>query len=207
MSGVVQLRPATLGDVTDVVAIHRRAFIGFFMTELGAAFLARYYRLVLEYPGGLLLVADVDGLPVGFVAGFLHPPGFYALLRRRAFELGLAVLPALLRRPSIVSRLLANMRRTGDAGSTEGNVPSELASVAVDPAYAGKGIGAQLVRAFVEASRARGADVVYLTTDAQNNDAVNRFYQGLGFRLSRTFWAAGRRLMNEYRLALPGGCE
>lgn len=205
--GTVELRPATLADLRAVAAIHKRAFAGFFMTELGETFLARYYRLVLEYLDGLLWVAEVDGLPVGFVAGFVRPAGFYRLMRRRAFELGLAALPVLLRRPSIIWRLAANARRTGDASDVEGNVLSELASVAVDPAYAGKGIGARLVRAFIEASRARGADVVYLTTDAQNNAAVNRFYQGLGFRLSRTFWAAGRRLMNEYRLALPGGCE
>lgn len=177
------------------------------MTQLGAAFLSRYYGLVLDYPGGLLWVAEVGGLPVGFAAGFVRPAGFYRLMRRRAFELGLSAVPALLRRPSIIWRLATNARRTGDAGGAEGNVPSELASVAVDPAYACRGIGTQLVRAFIEASRAKGADVVYLTTDAQNNDAVNRFYQGLGFRLSRTFWAAGRRLMNEYRFALSGGCE
>jgi ribosomal protein S18 acetylase RimI-like enzyme len=43
-----------------------------------------------------------------------------------------------------------------------------------------------------------GAERVVLTTDTNGNDAVNKFYQRLGFSCVRTFEARRGRLLNEY---------
>jgi hypothetical protein len=40
--------------------------------------------------------------------------------------------------------------------------------------------------------------MVELSTDASGNDAVNEFYHGLGFTLSKSEERAGGRLMNHY---------
>jgi ribosomal protein S18 acetylase RimI-like enzyme len=58
----------------------------------------------------------------------------------------------------------------------------ELSSIGVNPEAAGKGIGSALVRGFTQRVSGR-ARYVTLDTSTKNNDAVNRFYQNLGFRL------------------------
>jgi predicted N-acetyltransferase YhbS len=68
----------------------------------------------------------------------------------------------------------------------------------VRPSSEGKGIGRQLVLAFCQALAARGVESVCLTTDRDRNDRVNRFYQQLGFRLSRSYVTPEGRAMNEY---------
>ena len=60
---------------------------------------------------------------------------------------------------------------------------SELAAVAVDVGHRGRGIGAQLVEAVVDALRAAGHHTVWLVTTNDNLDAM-RLYQRHGFRLT-----------------------
>ncbi len=62
----------------------------------------------------------------------------------------------------------------------------------------GRGVGAALVRAWVAEVRARGATGCYLTTDACNNDAVNGFYQSLGWKLETVYSTPEGRRMNRY---------
>jgi ribosomal protein S18 acetylase RimI-like enzyme len=198
------IRRAGAGDLPSVVGIHERAFSGFFMTELGPAFLERYYGEVLAYPGGILLVAEEDAATVGFVAGFCNPGGFYRTLRRHVVPVGLAMLPAMCRRPMLLRRVVSNFRRAGDVVREPLHGGAELSSLAVDPAVGRRGAGKALVEKFVDHAAAKGASMVYLTTDAKGNDAVKRFYVSLGFGLVRTFVTAQGRLMDEMRLPLPG---
>jgi GNAT superfamily N-acetyltransferase len=64
-----------------------------------------------------------------------------------------------------------------------------LANVAVDPAHRRRGIGRSLVQASIDMARQRGACVVLLQVEA-DNDAAIRLYTGLGFRIltTRTLW-------------------
>ena len=71
-------------------------------------------------------------------------------------------------------------------------------SIGVDPGQQGKGIGDQLIVAFLREAKSRGCSGVLLDTDAVNNDSANRFYVRAGFRLSRTYTTNEKRQMNEY---------
>ena len=54
------------------------------------------------------------------------------------------------------------------------------------------------------------AHCVYLTTDADGNDAVNAFYRNAGFQCTRRFMQPGGRWMNEYVIngrEPSDGCE
>ncbi len=75
-------------------------------------------------------------------------------------------------------------------------------SIAVSPDAEGKGIGGLLVKAFCAEMGKRGAPTVCLTTDKENNDRTNRFYQKQGFHLSRSFVTPEGRAMYEYVLDL-----
>jgi len=55
-----------------------------------------------------------------------------------------------------------------------------------------------LVGAFLAQARRMDAECVYLTTDADGNDAVNAFYRDVGFKPTRRFLQRKGRWMNEY---------
>jgi len=194
---LVAIRAVQANDLPQVVAIHQQAFQGFHMTLLGSRFLAGYYQTVLDYPDSIFLAAVDAEQMLGFVAGFVNPSRFYALLRARKRALALAAATHLALRPHLSLRRAQTLADTGDQPHL-----AELASIGVSPKAQGRGIGKALTLVFLDAARQKQAIEVMLTTDAHNNDAVNRFYQNLGFRCIRQFWHTPDRLMNEYRIAL-----
>ncbi len=203
---MIEFRKGRPDDLRAVVRIHRQAFAGFFLTRLGPGFLAKYYRLVLERPDGILLVALNDGDLAGFVAGFASPARFYGEMKKRKLSFALAAIPALLRAPGIWPRLLLDFREVrNSAGPALAQEPGrgELASIGVAPPWSGRGIGRGLLAAFIARSKELGLNAITLTTDADNNDAVNEFYRQARFHLERTFTQKDGRRMNEYRLDIP----
>jgi ribosomal protein S18 acetylase RimI-like enzyme len=203
---MLSIREADRSAVAEIVRAHELSFPGFLMTRLGAAFLRVYYGTSLNYSGTVALIAKEDERTVGFVIGYVAPQGFYALLRRRQWRLAWAAMPRVMFSPSLLPRVLGNMRRMKEAAQpgAAAELRAELASVGVVPEASGKGVGKALVTCFVRRAAALEAEYAHLTTDATNNDKVNIFYTKLGFRCSRTFLAPGGRLMNEYVLPLKG---
>ncbi len=204
----MHIRRATTTDIESICRVHIDAFPGFFMTLLGRRFLAEYYRTVLAAPKGICLVATDDSHEesqvVGFVAGFVDVAAFYTLMRRRRPQLAISAMTHVITHPWIVLRLLQTVRRVSDEAD-KGVVTAttaELSSIGVRTSTEGRGIGRQLVVEFVNQAHGQRAESVVLTTDARDNDAVNRFYVKLGFVQQRQFTAPGKRHMNEYRLDL-----
>jgi ribosomal protein S18 acetylase RimI-like enzyme len=197
-----KLRVANRNDLKIIVDIHIKAFPEFFLTKLGSRFTYKYYNLILNYEKKIFLVIEKDGYPIGFAAGFLHPSSFYAYVRKHKNILIFALIPVIFRNPFLIPRIISNFCSTKKKEKKNKAIKCELASIAVNPDYAGQGLGKKLVKAFIEISQKRKVDAVCLTTDVNNNGAVNNFYQSLGFSLYRTFIAPGNRLMNEYRFIL-----
>jgi ribosomal protein S18 acetylase RimI-like enzyme len=201
----VTIRSATAADLRTICDIHTDAFPGFFMTLLGKKFLARYYQTVLDAPQGICLVAlDDKAVPAGFVAGFVDVGAFYHLLRQRKFSLGLSVASHLVTHPWLIVRLMQTLSRVRTAANPVANTKetAELSSIGVRRDAEGRGLGKELVLAFVAEAHQMRASSVLLTTDAKNNESVNRFYTRLGFLLTHEFVAPGKRPMNEYKLKL-----
>ena len=189
--------------IKDVVNVHLESFSGFFLTFLGKRFLTLFYKGVIREPTGIGLVylENLENLEnnkvIGFVVGMMNPSGFYSrLLRRDWFRFGIASIPAVLKKPKSVFRLLRALTRP----STTPKDPTvaELSSIAVLPEYQSKGIGKNLVNAFIQEVKKREGKFIYLTTDACNNEPVNYFYQKIGFKLKRSFETPEKRKMNEY---------
>jgi ribosomal protein S18 acetylase RimI-like enzyme len=195
-----QVREAVRQDLPDIVKIHKRAFVGYFMTLLGDFFLKKYYNLILEYEKGILLVAQTPEKEIlGFLAGFLEPRVFYKMMKKRRVRFALAVIPALIKRPAIIPRLLKNFRSVAGSSEKEGTARQcELSSIAVNPGAGGKGYGRSLLAAFLDRARFGQAQEVYLTTDALRNEEVNRFYLHSGFVLSEILAPIKNRPMNKY---------
>ena len=176
------IRTATVEDLSAVVNLHMSAFPGYFLTALGSAFLRSYYKAVLDYPQGILLVAERGAGPVGFVAGSCWPAGFYQLLRMRRFSLAMGVGFQIIRRPRLLIDLGQRYRTTHQrAEAPQYAASSELASLACDPAMRGTGLGRSLIVEFLARSKALGADHCDLTTNRDENEGVRGLYGGLGF--------------------------
>lgn len=195
------LRSACETDLREIVRVHQAAFPGFFMTLLGPAFLEAYYRLVLHHPGKVFYVWTSGNRVRGFAAGCLSPSAFYQELRRHRLRFFLRSLPSLMFHPSLVRRLVASYLQSGRSTLHEWSGACELSSIAVDPEVGGQGIGGTLLHGFVAAIQDRATSIL-LTTDAENNEAVNRFYRHHGFILEETLERSKGRTLNVYRLDL-----
>lgn len=197
----VSVRLITAGDIDKCVLIHVSTFQGFFLTFLGPAFLRELYVATLKDPSGIGFVADSEIGVCGFVTGTAQPSNFYRrLLYRHWWRFALAAMPSFLRRPFIASRLLRAFLMPNQANQQEWR--GTLMSIAVLPNTQRKGIGKALVLAFLAEATRRGLRQVDLTTDRDNNEATNRFYQQLGFECVRTFTTPEGRAMNEYVINL-----
>jgi len=188
--------------IANVVQVHIDSFPGFFLSFLGARFLTHYYAGVCAAPEGISFVClNAEGVPVGFVAGSSNPRGFYSrLLKRSWLKFSLASVGAILRRPSAIRRVARGLRHPG-INPAEPDVAG-LFSLGVLPRLQGSGVGKLLVRFFLEEARTRGRKRVFLTTDRDNNDAVNAFYMKMGFRIERQYVTPEGRRMNEYWIDL-----
>ena len=192
------VRIARVGDLPGIVDIHQKAFSHFFLTQMGGEFLRNYYALVLDYRAGIILVSEGHGLLEGFACGFIDPAEFYQLMWRSRQNFALPVLKALVRHPSLAAKVLSGVHRI-HARETEWPARScELSSIAVAPETSGSGLGKVLMRAFLAQARRMDAECIYLTTDADGNDAVNAFYRDVGFKPTRRFLQRKGRWMNEY---------
>ena len=191
-------------DVESVVQIHRSSFPGFFLSFLGPRFLSLYYMAVCEAPEGIALVClGPDGEPAGFVAGSANPRGFYSrLLKRNWWKFSLASVGAIFRKPTIVAKIARGL--THPSRNPVGNDVAGLYSIGVLPESQGTGAGKELVQAFLTEARNRGCRRVFLTTDRDGNEAVNAFYQKMGFRVENRFETPEGRAMNEYWIDLEG---
>jgi GNAT superfamily N-acetyltransferase len=194
--------------IDAVVAVHLRAFPGFFLTFLGPRFLREFYGSFLVDPTGIAFVAAAEGggEVLGSVVGPLVPAGYFKrLLKRRWWAFCLASAAAVLRRPSVVRRLFRAVFYRGE--SPPGGARALLSSVSVAPEAQGQGVGRALVDAFAWEVRRRGGRGCFLTTDAEGNEADNRFYAVCGWRLESTFTRPDGRTMNRYVLDFPDAVD
>jgi len=197
------VRKATLADLPSIVTLHKIAFRGFFLTILGGTFLRELYRGFIVETDGVCWVAeselrDEKVETVGFVAGTRCPNRFFReLLFKRGFRFALAALPGVAGHPlKVLPRVLSALWYRGDKPSAAPD-GALLSSLGVNPSAGRRGIGKTLVNAFCEEAAALGAPAVYLTTDRDDNEAVNAFYRQLGFRIVATAIRRGRT-MNTY---------
>jgi ribosomal protein S18 acetylase RimI-like enzyme len=188
-------------DVGAVTAVHLAAFPGFFLSFLGPRFLRELYRAIIADDESIAFVAVNGDRLIGFVAGTAGGGFYRRAARRRWLHFAAASVGALVRKPTIVRRLLRALYAP-PATSSQGAM---LMSLAVDPNAQRSGAGILLTRAFVVGARHRGASAVVLTTDKICNDAVNAFYRAQGFTVAVSYLTPEGRAMNEYILYIDRG--
>ncbi len=201
MNRIDEVRPMTPHDVGAVVDLHLAAFPGFFLSFLGPRFLRELYGSILDDPSGIAFVSEQKGRLHGFVAGTTSQGGLYSrILGQRWWRFALAAIPSFVRRPAIAPRLWRAL--TKPVQRPPDGARGTLMSLAVAPARQGGGLGSENVHRFLYAAKERGMREVDLTTDADENEPVQRFYEKLGFRVTRRFVTPEGRNMLEYSIDL-----
>lgn len=192
------LHPLRSNFISAVVAIHLSSFPGFFLSFLGHRFLSLFYSGISAAPEGIAFVYLNDvGVPVGFVVGTSNPGGFYSrLLKRDWLKFALVSIVPVLKKPTVIWRIARAVSHP--SANPNDDAVAGIFSVGVLPEAQGKGKGAELVRAFLCEARDRGCERVFLTTDRDNNEATNKFYGKLGFKIERQYVTPEGRRMNEY---------
>lgn len=187
-------------DVPMVVQIHQIAFVGFFLSFLGSNFLKELYQAIVEDATCIKLIYE-DHEVHGFVVGAETASGFYGtLIRKRLFRFALASIPALVKSPKIMGRLIRALKMESSSSTDEGT--ATLLSIAVKPDSQGKGIGNALIQGFITEARSRGVQKIHLFTDQLNNEPVNEFYRRSGFTCIQSFTTPENRSMNEYQIEI-----
>lgn len=188
-----------------LAGLHVSAFPGFFLTKMGPRFLKLLYESFYCSDRCIMLVSKEGVRLIGFAVGTTQPQRFFRdLLLSQWWLLGFAAFHGLVRNPvEVTRRCLAAVLYRGEAPASVGGRPALLSSLAVHPDFSGRGIGKALVGAFASEAREGGCDSVYLLTDKTRNDAVNRFYEGCGFKLLDTVQRGGGRTMNRWLIKIP----
>lgn len=193
------LTPLRRADAAELARIHKEAFPGFFLSELGEGFLTQFYLGYSADPTAVTCVArSASGQIFGAVVGTTEPKGFYKrLLRRRLLGFGTAALIATLESPRRAPRLLRAISYRGEVPSADKDW-ALLASICVDPAVQASGLGSRLIERWTKLAGELGAPGAYLSTDKNDNQRVNDFYQRHGWTLNGTLWTREGRPMNQY---------
>ncbi|HCS61362.1 MAG TPA: hypothetical protein DIW46_08205 [Microbacterium sp.] len=185
-------------EVSRVVALHRQAFPDFFLSRLGAPFLAEFYRGFIGDPTAIVAVErDAAGAAIGIAVGTIQPDSFFRrLLKKRLLGFLLASARAAIRDPRTIPRLLGAVRYRGDVPDALSG--ALLSSINVDPVVQGTGVGRRLLQSWIERAREMGVQRAFLTTDAVDNQRTNDFYATSGWVLHDVFTNRNGRKMNRY---------
>ena len=184
------VKPLALDHAQRIGEIHAQALAGDFLPSLGSGFLAELYRGILGMGLGFGFVAEEGGVVLGFVIASNDTSDlFRRVMLRRAFPLGLKMLPALIRRPVLIRNIIETFTYPKLEG--EAAVSAELVVIAVDSSFRSHGLGAALCSALDEDFRCHGV-TQYKVTVNHSNDGANRFYLRQGFQLAHTFRLYGR---------------
>lgn len=184
--------------VNAIVEIHMSTFQGFFLTFMGKGFLRQMYSSYLLHAESNIIIAEDNSEVVGFLAYSSDLSGLYKyMIKHRLLQFGWYSLGAFFRKPTTFMRLLRAFLKPGEAKRDVEYV--ELASVGVLPQMKSKGVGSFLIDELKKNVDLSKYEYVTLETDAENNDAANRFYQKNGFVKIREFETNEGRKMFEYR--------
>ena len=128
--------------------MHRLSFPGFFLSFLGRGFLEELYKCAACDDRAIGYVGiEGENHVVGACFGVIDGRHFFStILRRRWWKFALHCIGPLLRRPSIIGRLLRALRFNGTPPAVKIHPLGCLMSTAVAPPFQGSGLAVALMR-------------------------------------------------------------
>ena len=186
-------RKSTLLESGQIAKIHLKSFPNFFLTTLGYSFLKTYYKSCSKSKEAISISAinQDDKKLLGFAVGCFKSEGFNKrLIFSNSLEYSYRAILLLFTKPIALIRLFKNLEKNNDKGNY-----AELLSIGVLPDKKGFGIGQNLLVKFENQVREKGINTITLTTDADSNDSVLRFYKKSGYSVYYNFETFPNRKM------------
>lgn len=220
---MVTIEAATATDFRRTSELHRRYLSAGIFPRMGLRFLRCYHETFAASPYGVALAARHDGELVGFLLGTVDNAAHYRwVVNERGMALARRGATALLCRPHVawsfvttrLGRYLRGLRRhlsrpvrthepTAAAGGCGVGGSPQLAiltHIATADAARRRGVGRQLVEAFITQARAHGAEEARLITTSDGPAVA--FYAGLGWESVADRRARDGSEVREYRMVL-----
>jgi ribosomal protein S18 acetylase RimI-like enzyme len=175
------IEPLSVNFLVEVIRIHQ-AVLGYTLnSQLGDAHLTFIYQQMAHDLHSFVGVARLNGQPVGVVSGTVDPEKLKKrFLKSMRPKLALNLLFRLIQNPGLL-REFHKGDQIGSLVKVDGQpIQAILTTIAVDPRFQGRGIGAGLVSALEVFFRERGIEFYRLDTLISNHSA-RTFYQKLGF--------------------------
>ncbi len=163
----------------QVARLHAANLDQGFLATMGLNFLAEMYRAIDQCPQAVLIVKYEQGKVIGFTAGVAGPVSVvYRRMMRRFLIWSLRLFPVLLT-PSRFRRV-REILRYAKKGPERTDLPTaELLSIAVDPAYRGKGIAEAMYTDLIAYFKQRQIAEFKIIVGGKL-DSAHKFYQRMG---------------------------
>jgi ribosomal protein S18 acetylase RimI-like enzyme len=193
---MISYRKSKVSDSNQIAKIHLKSFPNFFLSTLGYSFLKTYYRSCAKSKEAISICAinQDDKKLLGFAVGCLNSKGVNKrLILSNSLEYSYRAILLLFTKPIALIRLFKNLAKNNDKDD-KGNY-AELLSIGVSPDQNGLGIGQNLLVKFENQVRKKGIYTITLTTDADSNDSVLRFYKKSGYTVYYDFETFPNRKM------------
>lgn len=162
-------------EYREIAALHAENIHAGFLSSLGISFLALLYQCIDECSASVLFLHKEDDHIVGFVSASEGLRPVYVRLFKHFPTLIWSLLPALFsfgKLRKIVELLF--LKRKNQMDKTQSH-KAELLSIAVDPAYRGKGIAQSLYRMLCDYYQDKGVNGFTIVVGEQLTGA-HRFY-------------------------------
>ncbi len=170
------------------------------LSDLGLPVVLRYYQIAYTDPTiqGICLVSP-SGELLGWAMGSPHPDMINSKLRTPLPWFLLQMLRLAITHPLILWQLLTSVVSSSNELAMEAGA-IELTYIGVAASQREKGLGKQLLAAFIEASHANGYHSVVLSVEEANAPAI-ALYEKAGFKIIKTF-SEGRYQRQRMELTL-----
>jgi len=183
----VTIRTAVESESPAVARLHAEQISEGFLSFLGPRLLARLYRRIVRHPDSFLLVADLRGQGVGFIAGSTDVRGLYRqFVVRDGIPAACSAAPRLIVGWRRVLETLGHGASDGTGAGSGSGLGAELLSVAVAPDRQGLGLGRRLVASFLQELEVRSCPSAHVVVGAGNVGAI-ALYERSGFVIAKRF--------------------
>lgn len=172
-------------ELMKLAALHR-SVMETLLSDLGPAMVQKYYQAARVDPSVIgFCMVSASGEMLGWAMGSPHPEEINAKLRSPLGWFVAQMLRLAVTRPGVLWQLASTVLSSSDSDAMPKET-IELTYIGVARDQRGKGIGAELLQAFIEACRAAKYHSVELSVEVENEPAV-ALYKKAGFTIIRTF--------------------